>query len=317
MCAFTRPHLTTQKKVSNATLSNIPNPFPERKNTHINLIQMKAKQLILCMSMGIAPALFYSCASDDREFELPTSEQYGTLSIDLTNETEFTRDDRALNEETYKNAANYTVRLVNTTNDNVIFECNYNNLNDYLPKTLEIGTYRVEASYGTERAFSRNEFLCKGSTTFSIQAKEEKKVNVSVAPTCGKLSVAFDSEMATYFDDYSVSFGGTKAMSTSTCTWAKADTEPWYVAIDEAGETVNYTISLTTKDDYMHSDANGNTSKQASVKGSFQLQRNKAHKLTVRPNYNPTTEGALSITIIIDESTNDKEYTWEVPVTWI
>ena len=280
---------------------------------------MNAKQLILCMSMGIAPALFYSCASDDREFELPASKQYGTLSIDLTNETEFalSRDSRTLNEETYKNAANYTVRLVNTSNDNVLFECNYNDLSDYLPKTLEIGTYRVEASYGTERAFSRNEFLCSGSNTFSIQAKEEKKVTVNVSPTCGKLSVAFDSEMATYFDDYSVTFGGTKAMGSSTCAWAKDDTEPWYVALSENGETVNYTISLTAKDDYMHSDANGNTSKQASVTGSFQLQRNKAHKLTVRPNYNPTTEGALSITITIDESTNDKEYTWEVPVTWI
>ena len=144
---------------------------------------MKAKQLILCMSMGIAPALFYSCASDDREFELPASKQYGTLSIDLTNETEFalSRDSRALNEETYKNAANYTVRLVNTSNDNVLFECNYNDLSDYLPKTLEIGTYRVEASYGTERAFSRNEFLCSGSNTFSIQAKEEKKVTVNAS----------------------------------------------------------------------------------------------------------------------------------------
>lgn len=280
---------------------------------------MKAKQLILCMSLGITPALFYSCTSEDHDFGQPGGNQSGTLSIELSNDTQFEtqRTGRALNEETYKNAANYTVRLVNATNDNVLFECNYNDLSNYLPKTLEIGTYRVEASYGIERAFSRNEFLCCGASTFTIQAKEEKRVNVKVSPTCGKLSVAFDSEMATYFDDYSVDFSGTAAMGATSCAWAKADTEPWYVALGDKGETVKYTIHLTAKDDYLHSDADGNTSKEARVEGTFQLERNKAHKLTVRPNYTPTTDGALSITITVDDTTNDHEITWEVPVTWI
>ena len=74
---------------------------------------------------------------------------------------------------------------------------------------------------------------------------------------------------------------------------------------------------MTAKDDYAHVDANGNKQTTGTATGTFTLQRNRAHKLTVSPVYNPTTEGGLKINITIDESTNDKPITIEVPVTWI
>lgn len=265
-----------------------------------------------------ATTLFCSCMSDEHEFDLKPSSgtEYGSLAIGLEANTQFS-DTRALNEENYKNTANYDVKLYNASNDNVLMECKFSEISAYLPKKLEIGSYRLEASYGKEWPCSRDQFLVAGSKNFTIKANEEKQVSVDCAPTCGRLSVAFDASMATYFDNYSVTYGGTKAMGTSTCTWAKADTEPWYIALDEVGETINYTINLTAKDEYLHSAADGTSTKEAQVKGIIQLQRNRAHKLTIAPNYKPTTDGGLSITITIDESTIDHEITWEVPVTWI
>ena len=89
------------------------------------------------------------------------------------------------------------------------------------------------------------------------------------------------------------------------------------MALDAAGETVTYTIHLNAKEDYATKLADGTKSTEAEVTGSFQLQRNKAYKLRVKPNYTPSTEGGLSIIIVIDESTNDKPINIEVPVTWI
>ncbi|MGM9679500.1 MAG: DUF4493 domain-containing protein [Bacteroidaceae bacterium] len=278
---------------------------------------MKVRKLFFCMTACTA-SLLCSCMSDEHDFDLTPSTQtgYGSLTIGLAADAQFS-DTRALSEESYRNTANYSVKLYNASNDNVLVECKYSEIASYLPKKLEIGSYRIEASYGKEWPASRDQFLVTGSKTFTIRANEDTQVNVDCTPTCGRLSVAFDASMATYFDDYNVVYGGTKAMGSSTCVWAKADTEPWYVALDEAGETVNYTINLTAKDEYLHSSSDGSSSKEAQVTGTIQLQRNRAHKLTIAPNYKPTTDGGLSITITIDESTIDHEITWEVPVTWI
>jgi len=153
-----------------------------------------------------------------------------------------------------------------------------------------------------------------GEAVTTIKAKEQKTVTVNCTPTCGKVSVVFDSDMDTYYSDYNVSFGGTKKLGSNTFSWSKSDTEPWYIALDKNGETVNYTINLTTKDTYLPEGSSSNT---GVATGSFTLERNKAHKLTIKPKYIETTEGRLKVTIVIDDSTNDKPITWEVPVTWI
>ena len=67
----------------------------------------------------------------------------------------------------------------------------------------------------------------------------------------------------------------------------------------------------------MHKGEDGSSLATGVATGSFKLDRNKAHKLSIKPNYTPTTDGGMSLTITIDESTNDHEITWDVPVTWI
>ena len=280
---------------------------------------MKKNVFLKCLSLGLA-GMLVACTSErsiDEQFPKEQAKGKGKLTLSLTSSTNFEPETRALNEDNYRNTNNYTVQLINTANNNVLLECKGSELTTNLPKELEGGSYEVKAFYGTEYASSRNDFRVEGSQTFTIKANDEKVVNVDCQPTCGKISVAFDSEMATYYDDYNVSFGGTAALGTNTIEWAKTDTEPWYVKLNDGEETVSYTVNVTAKEDYAHVDANGNKQTSGTATGTFTLQRNRAHKLTVTPSYTPTTEGGLSIKITIDESTNDKPITIEVPVSWI
>lgn len=274
---------------------------------------MKQKQLIFCMGLS-AIALFASC--NEREIDLNPnggSKEQGTLILNLNASTDFDQT-RALDESTYRNTQNYDVRVINASNENVILECKASQLSANLPKKVDIGSYRVEASYGTEKDASRNEFFMFGETVTTVKSKEEKAITVDCTPTCGKVSVVFASDMSTYYTDYNVTFSGTKKLGAKTISWAKSDTEPWYIALDKTAETISYTINLTTKDEYLPEGSNTNT---GTASGTFTLERNKAHKLTITPNYIPTTEGGMKLTITIDDSTNDKEITWEVPVTWL
>lgn len=274
---------------------------------------MNKNILMLLAAMGVA-SLMTSCASDEN---ILGQEGKGTVNLSLTTGTEFAVQTRALTESNYKNVNNYTVQIVNANNGTVVDEFKGSEVNSKFPKTLNIGSYRIAAFYGKESPASRNDFFVTGTTTFNVKGDDNVDVSVKCAPTCGRLSVVFTPEMATYFANYEVVYGGTTALGTNTITWAKNDTEPWYVLLDEAGETVNYTINLTTKEDFLQTINGGEGKVDAQVTGTIQLQRNKAHKLTVSPTYTPTTDGGMKLTITIDEGTNDKEITIEVPVTWI
>lgn len=263
--------------------------------------------------------LFASCSQ--REFDLnpggstsnEQNKEQGSLVLNLNASTNFA-ETRSLNEADYRNTQYYDVKVINASTDNVILECKAFQLATNLPKTVDIGSYRIEASYGKEYDASRSDFYMFGSEVVTVKAKEEKAVTVNCTPTCGKISVAWDASMSTYYDEYNVTFGGTKKLGAKTLAWSKTDSEPWYVALDKEGETVSYTINLTTKEAYLPKDASTNT---GTATGTFTLERNKAHKLTIRPNYIETTDGGMKLTITIDDSTNDHNITWEVPVTWI
>lgn len=281
---------------------------------------MKKKFYFVGMCLGCL-SLLNSCVSDDRSFDLePSSASKGSLVLNLNPHADFVAQTRSVNEESYKNTSNYLVQIINTSTNKVVLECKASELNTLLPKTVEIGSYRITASYGTEHDASRDEFFMFGSTVVTVKAGDEKVAEVNCTPTCGKVSVAFDANMATYYEDYNVTFGGTAMLGSKTIEWAKDDSEPWYVALDEGGETMTYTISLTAKDEYLtqkEGDAAGQGQATGTATGTFKLERNKAHKLTIKPSYTPTSEGGIQLSVTIDESTNDKEITYEIPVTWL
>ena len=281
---------------------------------------MKTNKIFLGFLMCSAIGLTTSCLSETKDLEprsVPEEKETGRLVLDLNADANFNFETRAVDENTYKNTDNYTVNITDNKG-NSKFSGTFATLQSRLPLELDLGSYSISAEYGNEYAASRDGFKVVGSNTFTIQAAKTVECNVACTPTAGKVLVEFDASMATYCDTYSVDFSGTAALGTSIAHWGKEDTAPFYLAINENenGETVNYTIHITAKTDYAGLDG-GNKVTNATATGSFQLERNKAKKLTIRPNYTPTTDGGLKIEVTIDESTNDKPITIEVPVTWI
>ena len=270
---------------------------------------MKQKNLFIIMGI-IASMAFTSCISNDLGLETG-----GSLNINLNPRNDFVQT-RALSESSYRNTSNYRVKVVSTSNNNTVVDCLASELSNNLPKQLPFGTYEVSAVYGNEHAASRDEFLMTGSSIVTIKGNETTTATVNCKPTCGKVSVEFASDMATYFSDYNVVFKGTSLLNGSTFAWSKTDTEPWYVGLNSEGETINYTITLTANEDFVF-DNNSADHGTHTVTGSFSLSRNCAHKLKVKASYNPSSEGGMGITITVDESTNDTPVDINIPISWI
>lgn len=252
-----------------------------------------------------------SCLSEDHNLA-PVQEhgsaQKGKIVLNLNTETQFTEQTRALDENAYRNKANYTVEL--WKNGEKVG--NWTGEQTSLSLESEIGTYTVKAYYGTERPYSQDEFYVYGENTFTLAANEEKPVTVNCSPTCGKLRVEFDSKMGDYFSDYSVTYEGAEAMGTNKITWPKTEQNPWYVLLKQSGEEITYTVNVTKKSEYAYS---GSTTGTATAK--FTLKRNCGYCLKVAPNYVPNENGEFTLTITIDEGTNDKPVSITVPVSWI
>lgn len=276
---------------------------------------MKMKKTTLGMMMA-ATLLASSCLSEEQNLE-PKNEgsQKGKIVLDLNTDASFSEQTRALNEADYRNTANYTVQLLR--NDQVLTECMYSEVANEFPKELEPGEYVVKAFYGVEHPYSRDEFRVEGSRSVVVSKGGTSNAVVSCLPTCGKLTVVFDAAMATYYDSYSVAYKGASAFGGGAITWAKADTDPFYVRLSADGETLTYTINVTAKEDYAHVDADGNKQTSGSVEGQFTLTRNGGHRLIVKPIYTATTDGGLKLEITIDNSVNPREETIVVPVDWL
>ena len=266
----------------------------------------------MCLSLGMA-GMFASCTSDSNEPD--TNGKKGLLTLDLCSGVDFA-ETRAVDEASYQVYDDYNVTITNPKGKTE-FSGTYSTLQSRMPMELDLGSYTIEASYGQDLAASRDNFKVEGENTFSIVAGQTVSTSVTCSPTCGKVSAVFDSQMATYYSQYYLAFSGTKAMGSNSAAWGAEDSAPYYISLEPAGETVTYTISLLAKDDYATQLDDGTKVTEGVVTGTFKLQRNKAYKLNISPNYTPSSEGGLSIVIVIDEGTNDKTINIEVPITWI
>ena len=277
---------------------------------------MKKNTIFMCLSLGLA-GMLTACSFDNKfeDAEVQDATLKGKLTLSVESGVEFQTGTRAVDENTYLNTDNYTVNIKNNSNVSV-FSGTFADLKTQLPKELDNGSYNISASYGTELPASRDNFLATGTDIFTIRGDQTTTVNLVCTPTAGKILVVFDAAMETYCASYKVTFGGTTALGTNTVTWNKGESAPYYLAISENGETVNYTINVTAKTDYAPV-VNGEKVTVATYTGSFPLQRNHTKKLTVRPNYTPTTDGGLNLDITIDDSVNDKPIEIEVPLSWL
>jgi len=80
--------------------------------------------------------------------------------------------------------------------------------------------------------------------------------------------------------------------------------------VDEDGEEVEATIVLTPKEGYQ-------TGSTAKLTQKYRLKPNQAWTLGIAPNYSATeTEGSVSISITIDDQTNDVDVPIIIPSEW-
>ena len=273
---------------------------------------MKAKTGILTLFLGFG-GILASCSSEQEV--TPESTGKGKVTLDLTSSVQFAAT-RVADESSYQQFDNYNVSIEDQRGSSK-FSGTFAQLQQRMPLELDRGSYTIKANDGTAHAASRDEFFVEGENTFSIEAGKTVTTSVNCVPTCGKVSATFDAEMATYYNEYYVRFSGTEALGTGNAAWSKEDTAPYYMTLNPAGENVTFTVHLTAKDDYATLLADGTKKTDTEATGTFRLARNKAYKLRIKPSYTPSTEGGLSIVIVIDETTNDKVMNIEVPVTWI
>ena len=267
---------------------------------------MKRKNNVLG-TLLVLGTIFSSC-SRLAEPEYQLEEGQGLLSFTLGTTADFAT--RAVAESDYVSTDNYTV-VVTDKDGMEKMNCSGSEVAANMPLIMSVGSYTVKAFYGKEHPASRNEFYVFGESHGMIKADQDTSVVVVCTPTCGRITVNFDKQMATYYSDYKVTFSGTKALEDNTIEWKKNDTDPWYVLLDEAGETISFTIATTPKEEFINNPQQGDIKR-----GSFKLERNKAYKMNISANYTPTIYGDVEISITIDDSTNDIPVDIEVPIEW-
>mgnify|MGYP004517695879 FL=1 len=264
---------------------------------------MRHRFVLFCSFVSML--LFASCSKDDAG-SVAEPNGSGTISLSVAADANF-KSSRAVSESDYKNADNYTVKIMQGEEEIASFL--------YKDKAssykLDNGNYTLKAYYGEEFPASRDKFYVVGTKEFTVDGNDVN-VKVDCEPTCGKLVVNFDTKMSEFFSNYYVTYE-TKALTAAgtECRWAKDDTEPWYVKLDAAGEVVKATVHYTVKS------SNKEGTQVLTYKttdGVEKMMPNKSWTLNISPKDN---NGSLSITITIDENTNDRPIKIVVPTDWL
>ena len=230
------------------------------------------------------------------------------VRIELNVDTQFGPVTKAVDENSYKNENNYTVQILK--DGQIVDNHNYKYSECPTNITLPIASYNLKAFYGTDAPYSRTGFYVEGTQSFAVTGEDKVKiVSVNCEPVAGKLITQFDSQMSTYFSDYKVVYT-TSSITGEQVTWAKEDTDPWYIKVPKGGETVTAKIILTPKAEF--------DSKQTKkeVNEVYTLAPNKAWTLQIAPNYR-ATNGQLGISITIDSTTVDHNIDIVVPPHWL
>lgn len=252
-----------------------------------------------------------SCSSD--EGAMPDPAGKGAVRLSLATEMGFEARTKAVDENTYLTAhptTDYKVKILDDQGT-VVPGCEW--VYGEMPQgliELSSGSYTVVASDGEEynqNASTRGGIYMYGSTAFDVNSGEvTPTVKVSCKPACGKLVVKFGEKMADLFSDYTVRFSTKAAGEGEWLSWGKADTDPLYVKLDKAGETVTAVFDITTK-----------AGKKVEVPAKKRTMKwGSMWTITVNPNVQVTT-GKVGITITFDDSTNDIEIPIEIPSDWL
>ena len=274
---------------------------------------MRKYVAMLCWVLG-AGALATSCSSDDGT--LPGSTGNVRFSLEAGTDFNANATTKAVDESAYSDKNNYTLKLYqkeySDDNEEIWTETSLPEAEADNSYTLFKGSYKLKGYYGEayeDVVASQAGFYSVGETTFTVNDTPQE-VTVNCRPTHGKVTVTFGSDMATYFDSYTVELSTPKlAAESKTLTIDSSNSDPWYLLVDEKGETVTATINLTPKEGYT-------IKSETEYVRTYTLLPNKFWSLNINATYDPSV-GNVNISIEIDETTNDKNYTIEIPIEWL
>lgn len=253
---------------------------------------LKFLRTYVCLLLGFAA--FTACTSDEEEALIPEGKGYVKLSLNA--DAGF--QTKAVDEEAYKNLDNYTVQILKDGKVVDGMEWNYTNMPTELIE-LTNGGYELKAFYGEDEAASKQNMYVEGKTPFNINS-DKVEASVTCRPVCGKVTVKFDSKMADYFNDYSITFK-TNALGDMNISWAKNDTDPIYMKVDN-NESIGAVYTLVDKQ-----------GKSTTINKSYSLSPMKHLIIKVVPT---VSSGNIGITIEVDDTTNDIPVDIEIPSNW-
>lgn len=257
---------------------------------------MKNKLLIVSMVMFLALLGVSSCSSgEDGNLAKGKVQLYVEHSLAFT---------RAVDMAALSNTDNYIIDIYDAEGKSLMSKA----LGEIEENTVELeeGAYKLIAHYGESKPASQDALMMKGETAFSVEAGKVSEVGVTCTPVSAKVMADFGEKMETYFSDYYVTYT-TKSLSKdgTTAIWSKINTDPWYLLV-ENDETVKAVIHVTRKSD----------GKSATVERQHNLSAGKAWTLSIEAKEEEKPSGDATITITIDDTTNDKEETIIVPNNW-
>lgn len=238
---------------------------------------------------------FSSCSSDGDKFL--SENGMGVLSFDI--DTDISYKTKAVNEDEYQNVDNYIVDILNGGTVTKTFKYSE------MPTKVELGTgeYSIKAHMGEDDPASTTGMYAEGTSSFSIKKGEVTEVAVMCQPVCAKILMEYDPTMGDYFSNYGVEFQTVAIGTDKKFSLADKKTDPVYLRVSK-DENIKVFIKMTKKSD--GSTAISSTSHKVSPLTALTLK--------VKPTI---VQGNLGITITIDDSTNDKDVTVEIPSDWV
>lgn len=238
---------------------------------------------------------FPSCASDNEKVHPEAG--IGVLSFDIDANVAYKT--KAVNENDYQNVDNYMVEIFN---DGVsVKKYEYGKM----PLKIEIGAgnYVAKAYMGIDLPASTTDMYVEGQSNFTIQAGETTETTVVCKPVCAKIIMEYDPEMDSYFSNYGVEFQTTAIGAGNTFPLLNKKTDPVYLRVG-ADENITVKLLMTKKSD-------GSTATSVT---SYKLSPLTALTLKVKPMF---LQGNLGLNVTVDDSTNDKDITVELPADWV
>ena len=286
--------------------------FIHRKRKKTDFYMRQLMNLWKGMASAVAGGLLLCACSAEEDAPL-AADGKGFVKIGLSADTAFGAATKAVDEENYVTrhpVSDYTVQILKDGTLVSGMEWKYSDIPEGLIE-LGNGTYQIVAFDGeeyNENASTREGIYMYGETSVAVESNQVTPETIHCTPACGKLVVKFDEKMADYFNDYSIQFK-TKAAGegTSAAAWLKTDTDPIYLKLEEGGETVTASFSITKKDG---SPANVNALTKTMKWGN---------SWTINVSPNPTSSsGNLGITItIVTDDLKEEEVPIEIPSEWL